>query len=197
MVASLVAVANPDKIGSVIMLEAFGPFSEHTKRVERLQSSFASRNKVFSPKVLPSVEPWIKARMHNAQLTEWQARIITERETKHNDKGWYRLADQRLKSLSPIRLTEEQVQGYLQQVSCPVLAVLAEDGYAWLKQHKIQRSQYFQRIKHLTLAGGHHFHMSPNITLAEEIQNFINNYRIVLCLFIMLLVFHFLVILMY
>jgi hypothetical protein len=87
------------------------------------------------------------------------ARHLGERGIVCDEKGCYWNYDPRLRVLSPMSLSEEQVAAFMQQIRCPVMAILSIAF--WQKRQSMlqQRRLYLPQAQIHELEGGHHQHM--------------------------------------
>lgn len=177
--APFAAVSRPDVILSIIMLEASGPLTEDpVKLPERLKrSSKEHRDSArFQSRLLTSIEDGIDARLRAAKITHAAAKLLVERQTKTVDGGFHWRFDPRHRMASAIYLTEPQVLSVLNQVDCPTLVVMAEEGYLAKRIDTQKRLQQFKNLVQVTVPGHHHMHMDDPVKTANAINQFLEKF---------------------
>ena len=103
-------------------------------------------------------------------MSEDELSLMVKRSLREVEGGWQWRWDPRLRMPSSLRLTEEQIAGLFNSLTCPVLAIRAQNGLmpdSWFRQ----RVSHAQNLKVVELPGHHHLHMSP-ATLPELTQTF-------------------------
>ena len=75
---------------------------------------------------------------------------------------------------SPAYYTEPQVQEILKAVQCPVLCVIADDGYIVAREEMDSRLAMLKNKTVETIAGFHHLHMDSPEAVANVINNFLS-----------------------
>ncbi len=164
MIALLLAVAAPKRIGKVILLDGFLPPPMPTKRTAlQLQlhlrdfRKYATRSKPVS---YPSIEAAVEARLAYMRMPEEAAHRIVERSVQEVDGAYRWRYDERLKAASAIKLSAEHNANILANLQAPTLLLLAQEG---LSAHSKLESMLpmASAVTKLTLPGTHHFHMQP------------------------------------
>ena len=74
-----------------------------------------------------------------------------------------------------MRLTEEQANNFISQVTCPWLAILGSEGFEKLKVNFEKRKHLAQNLEQVTCPGGHHLHMDNPEPVAEKIIEFLQD----------------------
>lgn len=170
-VAPLVANMLPDKVVSILAIEALGPLSgpvsETPLQLQQAVSAQLQQQK-RKPKAIASLETAIKARMTSRfSVQESSARLLVERAIKSTADGLVWRSDRRATLPSPVRFSEEQVQAILAALSCPVTLVVGND----LQTNKAfqLRAQAVSQLNLVALPGGHHMHMENQAVKCAEI----------------------------
>ena len=89
------------------------------------------------------------------------------------EEGFSWRTDKRLRQVSKVRLTEDQVAAFLMAITAPVLVVFAEGGIVPKQWHE-QRLNLIANHQSVTLEGHHHFHCEPACVsvIAKELDGF-------------------------
>lgn len=175
MVACAFAAAFPEFVQRLVLIDAMGLMTADVADVAvQLRQGLLSR--VHSTQKQMPIYPDL---LHAAQARHKQsdfdidtAMLLAERGTVEVAGGVTWRSDVKLREVSAIRYTPEQVHRLLAQIQCPVLAVIATDGLA-LTQQSVQRyATDFQKITLVNLPGGHHLHLTNTAAVAEVIRHF-------------------------
>jgi pimeloyl-ACP methyl ester carboxylesterase len=139
---------------------------------QQLKDCFTSRSKSQSPIKHPkNMETIVKARRLISDLNEAQASTILSRNIHTDENGeltW--LTDKRLRTASPFRMTESQAVNILENITCPRVLILGNQGFEKVKAIIEQRKGAFDEVPIFTFEGGHHVHMSSHSDVSECIQ---------------------------
>ncbi len=182
MISSILAAILPAKVEKLVLLESSAAFTSNPQAlVENIKAAFVSRNQVTdvnlkkkqrSIRALPAL---IETRAKVSEFDPTLAALLMERNIERSADYFTWLSDPRLKTLSPIRLDDDQAQAYIEAIEADCLAVLAEQGYPSIARALNRRKTSFKQIKIKTMAGGHHFHMQDPEKCALLIEDFIQN----------------------
>lgn len=174
-IAPFIAVAAPERVSSLVMLEALGPLTEAPEELPaRLQrATLALKNKSNNLKrIYTSIEDAVDARMAVTKMRRTPARLIVERNLKAVDGGHTWAYDPRLRAPSSYYMTEEQVLAVLRSVTQKTLVVLATDGYLSNRNQTKSRLEALQQATVVEVDGNHHMHMDDPNPSAEAIRSF-------------------------
>ena len=175
-VASMYAVAAPERVRSLTLLDALGPISESpAKLAERLHKSLNSVRSGPRPrKPYDSLEAMVKARRANSDLPEDAARLICMRAAQQVGDHFEWTYDPALQWVSPIVISEEQALAYLGAITAPILSLTATPFAPFVSQKKFEaRAKAMPHGKHEILSGHHHMHMDQSKAIAARVQPFI------------------------
>ncbi|MFC3120547.1 alpha/beta fold hydrolase [Agaribacter flavus] len=179
IVASMFAATFPERIQSLVCIESFGPLVENADTsCEQLRLCCESRlhatmSNIKQPKPLDAV---VKARLKVSEMREADARLIMSRNLTLNDNGehiWR--TDRKLRTSSPLRLTEAQAIAFIQGIKCKTLVVFGLNGYEKLKRAYESRYVYFSDLSFYSLNGGHYVHMESAKPLAARLIGFLSD----------------------
>ncbi len=178
MIALLLAVAAPDRIASVVLLDGFLPPPMPAERtVLQLQQHLRDFRKYAERTNQPSIasiDAAVEARLKYMPMRKEAARAIVERNLQHVDGAYQWRYDERLKAASAMKLGADHNANILANLQVPTLLLLAEKGLsARTKPGSMLPKD--SRIKKLTLPGTHHFHMQPEHAnqIAEQALEFL------------------------
>ena len=175
-IAPFIAAAHPESVSSITMLEATGPITETPAQLpDRLKRSITDYMAFpkYKTRCFKSLEDATNARLQATTMSRSAAQLIVERQLKKTTGGYTWRYDQRHRSTSPIYQTEQQIHAVLEAVTCPALAVIAEQGYLTDREQTSPRLSLLQNLTRGTVAGHHHMHMDDPAPTAQYIQNFL------------------------
>ncbi|MBW8190172.1 alpha/beta hydrolase [Neiella marina] len=179
LVNTLVAAAFPEKVSKLILIEGAGPLTVEPEQAtamlrKGLLSRTRTRNKLA--RHFDTLEDVVKTRQQaSPDLNDALVTLLVERNVEASNQQLRWRYDPRLKALSAMRMTELQAQQLLSNIECDVLTVIADQGYAQVRQLLEQRRSCFKSIQKVVLPGGHHVHMTRPDDLAELIDEFVAN----------------------
>lgn len=125
-----------------------------------------------SPSVYPDMAVAIKARERGMfPLSYEAAKALTERGVIAHNDGFSWSTDPRLLAPSIIRLSREQLDAFVNNVSVPVKLLLATEGLPKLYTNYLNEVTRFSHIEYELLAGGHHLHMEQEVDLVAARLN--------------------------
>lgn len=177
-ISLMAANAFPGRIQSLIMIDSLHPLArkpedgpamlrrsleQFTRWDPKRKKSFASMDKAVSARLAAS--PYLQ--------TEASARLIMEYATEKNPQGYTLLSDARLNFRSPLMLSREQIDAFIQSVEQPVLAILATHGMLQNRKDIEQTLALYQNINVEYIEGGHHVHMEKTKEVAALCLEFV------------------------
>ncbi len=172
---SLLGGVIPERIRSIALIEALGPFSAPAQtcpeQLHQYIHTVIDRNKIRSS-AYPTFEHAIAARSKAGHLAPQLAALLASRGVSEQDGKFYWSHDRRLLATSPIRMTEEQVLACLKNISCPVLFIKADQGMRMEAEILANREKSIKNLDIKTTAGGHHVHMEKPEAVAELLVKF-------------------------
>ena len=178
IISALLAVAKPERVERLIMLEGGFPGSEPSEGcVTQLRAYLRDATK--SSKRLPcydDLQAATAARLARMPLApEAAARLIARGTRKLSDGRIQWRNDPRIVDASAMKFDEAQSAALLENLSVPGLMLLAEPGaYGELMRPELRRMETSSMIRTAILPGSHHFHMEGQArSVAGEILKFI------------------------
>lgn len=180
MVALLLAVAAPQRIDRLIMLDSVVPRPVPIKRTAvQLQQHvrdfqrYAQRNK--NPVRYATIEAATKARLQQMPMPESAAQLIVERSLQQVDGAYQWRYDERLKAASALKLCAGHNINIVSSLRTPTLLILAEQGIRTIRKPRgvLPKSAF---IKEITVPGMHHCHMQEDSAgqIAGHVLRFLN-----------------------
>ncbi|XOZ34268.1 alpha/beta fold hydrolase [Halomonadaceae bacterium KBTZ08] len=168
IVASLLAVAVPDRVGSLILVDSMGPVTgdaasfpaQLNKAVERVRQGSRGESPRYA-----SLDEAIQARMKGRlPLSRAAAECIVPRGLEPDQEGWRWNTDARLRYPSMHRLDEDEVQAYLAAIAAPTLLIRASHGMATFKpEWTEQRLSKISDLDVMDVEGSHHCHLDADV----------------------------------
>ena len=175
-IAPMCAVASVDSILSLSLIDALGPIAEQAAVLpDRLCRFHREISLPANTRLFDSVDDAVAVRMKAVTMTEPAARLIVERQLKPDQNKLRWGFDNKARAASPSYFTESQVQAILSAIQCPVLCVIAEQGYLVKHQHLKQRTACVKQLEKQYLPGNHHLHMDNAEPVAEVINRFLSH----------------------
>lgn len=175
-IAPMLAVAKPDCVQSLTLIEATGPLSEPaTELPTRMAKALHDRLNParFQSRVFNEKQEAIDARLRAATMSQASAKLIIDRQLQQSDDGYRWRFDPSWRYASWQYQTEEQVTAILRALSCPVLSVIADQGFLVQRPETQPRLDCLQHHQSLALPGHHHVHMDTPEPVAAAINRFL------------------------
>ncbi|MGJ8678952.1 alpha/beta fold hydrolase [Paraglaciecola sp.] len=176
IIASLYASAFPSKIRKLICIESFGPMTkEAMTSATQLEESIISRLQIQSTQSKPikSVDKTIKARALVGHMSIESASLLVKRNIKQKDGCLVFSSDKRLRTYSSLRMTEEQAEGFMRRIICPVLVISGKQGFDFVQQAVTSRQAWVTDVLHISCEGHHHLHMDNSAIVAQHVHRFL------------------------
>lgn len=179
MVATALAASFPELVSRLILLDSLGFITteagETPAQLRRGIASRLARPAGRRPRY-SSIHKAAEARQKQSDFSMQQALLLAERGTQADPSGICWRADLRLRHQSVYRMTTAQATALIQAVSCPVLAILAEDGM--FKTQPDELLSNYQTIALKRVTGGHHCHMTKSAVVAAAVAEFCTSHQI-------------------
>ncbi len=175
-IAPLVAVASPETIASLILIESSGARSEEADAFPaRLEKSLKHRlaPEQFKSKTYEDKQDAVDARLHAAKMHAISARLIIDRQLREVEGGWQWRFDPKLRMASHLYQTEAHVQATMAAIPCTTLTIIATDGYLSQREETHARLSLIKDHNSVTLIGNHHLHMDTPEPVSAAINQFL------------------------
>ena len=176
IIAPLIAVGVEGLVESLILIESSGALtSEPNNFVQRLQDSMSDQltEDKYRSRVYPTKEDAVNTRLRSAKMALPSAKLIVDRQLAECDGGWQWRFDPKLRISTAHRLTEAHVNEINRHIECPVLTVIAKDGFLTSREQTADRLALIKDHKSVLLAGNHHLHMDTPDPVAAAINRFL------------------------
>ncbi|MDA0147969.1 alpha/beta fold hydrolase [Vibrio sp. LaRot3] len=174
LIASCYSAAFPEQVAGLVQIEGDGPLAETSLNcVERLCDGVKSRQRIRRKpeRVMATLEEAVARRSAINQLEPELIAPVVKRGLIRGEQGWQWRHDKKLQADSLYRMPFESAKQFRQQIVCPQLILLGEQGFAALKQAKpTPQSDVEVHI----IAGGHHCHLQQPKAVAERIFGLLN-----------------------
>lgn len=178
IIGSLYTACFSDRVSKYISIESFGPLTKEANTSPiQLRDSINSRLKAQKSKIRhpTTFERTVEARTMVGDITATSARLLVARNTQEVGGQLRFTTDRRLRTLSPMRLTEPQAESFLRNIQCPVLAVMGSVGYKSMAEAFLARKDWVAKLVFYKLDGHHHLHMDNPKAVADVIDSFIKS----------------------
>ena len=176
IVGSLYTSAFPEKVNRFITIESFGPMTKTAESsAAQLRESIESRLKVRAreAKHPESFEAVVRARAQAGEFSREAAELLVSRNIYEQDGQLRWRTDRRLRTISSLRVTEDQARHFMQDIQCPVLAIRGDEGYEMMRNKMREREPWVKQLSVVNLSGGHHLHMDNPLDVAQQISYFL------------------------
>lgn len=173
--ASLFAAACPERVESLLLIEALGPLTvapaDTLAQLRRGLDERAAFGRRRPLRVFPDIASAIAVRRAASALSENAARALVDRGVQAIEGGYVWSSDPRLTLTSPQRYTEAQVLAMLSGIEAPTLLMLAEPATSYLPDAMMAaRAAQVAGIEVVRVAGSHHLHLEQPQAVFEVIE---------------------------
>ncbi|WP_101760372.1 alpha/beta fold hydrolase [Oceanicoccus sp. KOV_DT_Chl] len=161
IMSMLLTAAMPERVHSLMMLDAVLPEPVKAVDTARQMGSFLREQRRARTKKMPlyeSVDQAVSARAKAAMMPESTARPIVERGIQTVDGGYGWTTDPRLTTASVVKMTAAHNQAIVDALVIPNLLLIARAGLG-ASQGFIDYAHSYKQLNIQMLDGSHHFHM--------------------------------------
>lgn len=109
-----------------------------------------------------------------SKVTSQEKHIVTRELATNDEAEFCWRSDNRLRTLSPYRLTLGQAKQFMKDIKCPVKLIYADNGLTMIKEFLPIAEALIDNFSSEVLSGGHHIHMERPIEVASMIKSFIS-----------------------
>lgn len=176
MIGSVLAAVMPELVNKLVLIDSIGLVTADAGQItQQIRTAFSHRWQSAQKKkpLYADLHSAALARQTQSDFDFDTALILAQRGTKVTAEGVTWSADMRLRESSAYRLLPEQAALLLQDIQCPVLAILAFDGLDMMQQAHQQYQHCYQQLQCIRLTGGHHCHMTEPEATAKTIRQFL------------------------
>lgn len=176
-IATLLAAAAPQRVRSLVLLEALGPLARQDDQafVADLRQGMADRLRAEgkSPRVHSSLASARRARQAATPMSDAATDLLLDRALQAVEGGFTWRTDPRLTLTTPIRASESQMLAMLAAIEAPTQVVLADPPTRYLDGPPAEdRLAALRPRQVLRLAGGHHLHLDDPAAVAAALSAF-------------------------
>lgn len=174
MLATVLAGTYPELVKKLIVIDAVGLVtqSEDVNDIRKALDSRIEQAKKQKTKHI-SVKAAVKARVNAGDIKLSSAELLVKRNIMETSEGFLWKTDQRLRTSSPVRLSEQQSISIIQHIKAPTLLCVAKHGYEMVKTGYKKYRIYYPNLIKKEVLGSHHCHMDEPNSVAYEIKHFI------------------------
>jgi pimeloyl-ACP methyl ester carboxylesterase len=174
MLATVLAGVYPELVKKLVVIDAVGLVtqSEDATDIRKALDSRVVQSKKRKTKHI-SFETAVKARANAGDIKSSSAELLVTRIIMETNDGFLWKTDQRLRTSSPVRLSEQQSISIIQHIKAPTLLCIAKDGYEMVKVGYKKYKVYYPNLIKKEVLGSHHCHMDEPIDIAIKIKCFI------------------------
>lgn len=169
-IATLLAIAAPERVRGLALIEGLGPLGDDGSRtLERFRDAMALKASGNRPlRVFPTIASAADARALASGLAPALSHYIVERGLREVEGGWSWRSDPRLSRPSAVRMAETQVMSLLLGLAAPTSLLLARPHPPYLEPEGLQvRIDCVENIRVTHMDGGHHLHLEQPETVAN------------------------------
>ena len=174
-VSCLYAAAQSQKVAKLCIIESLGPLTAAPEQgIELMQNSVIQRQQL-KQKQKPIYSRFNEALVARAIASKIKGELIkpiVERGLSKVADGYTWRADSRLRVMSPMRLSEQQLEQLIRQISAPVFLIEGDTGLLADNEMLQSRKSWFTHLSTDSIPGGHHVHLEEPQACAEKIQAF-------------------------
>jgi pimeloyl-ACP methyl ester carboxylesterase len=178
-ISTMVAVAAPERIERLALLEALGPLNGDPEEAgTRLRQAVKAR-RALRPgrpaKLISDIEQAVDARLAVSQMSREAARLIVSRNLRAVDGGWAWRSDPRLTLPSHLRVEEASIRAWLRALDVPTFVLCADPAPPYFRAElRDERLAQVRDVRFAELAGGHHLHMEQPEEVAGILLPFLS-----------------------
>ena len=180
-IGTLVSGAFPEHVSHLILIDAIGPIPEEAKNAPaRYRSYYEQLTQLGARKknglnTYSSLKSLVRARQRKNQISTTSALLLLKRSMEKQAHGYSFRNDPMLSLTSKLRMTNEHVLAFVEEVRASTLLLIAKEGiYSAYEELMEKCIQLYQKIQvHRDLAGGHHLHMEEATMTAKLIDQWL------------------------
>ena len=174
-IASFIAASFPERVTQLAMIEGLGPpTSKVADAADNLRQAVAQMQALRTKQAVlyPTLEAAIQARCQGGGLSWTAASCLVERGLRALHGGFMWRTDPRLRFISPLYLSEEQILAYMERITAPALLLCGADGYLVQRPYMQERYARLAALQVRIVKGGHHPHLEQPESCARWLRAF-------------------------
>jgi len=169
------AAVRPAEVAALVMIDSVGPLTGRPGTiVSQLRHSLRRQRHWPRQHCFQNLEAMAVRRAKAGDLSLAAARILVSRNYRKTTDGYIWRNDPKLRWLTPIYLSEAQIQDILGEVYAPTLIVRAHDGLLTNTDLVSARCRCLVKASLIDLPGHHHVHLDDPQPVAFNITEFLN-----------------------
>lgn len=173
-IASLAAVAHPERILSLLCLDGFMPVTSEADEVtsrlrDYVRDTLRDRRQVSFPTEQAALE--IRARAGEFEHLEGLRRMVA-RSIQPKDDRYLLKPDRRLQTHNPLRFSQRHVEQLASDLSVPTGIVVAENGLEFVKDQVRSLGPRVRDFARFDVKGFHHVHLDAPERVAPFLGKF-------------------------
>ena len=177
-IASMVAAAAPERVGRLALIEALGPISGKADEAgSRLRLAVKARRALDGnklPRVIPSLEAAVAARLAVSQMSTEAATLIVQRNLRAVAGGFAWRSDPRLTLPGHVRTGEDFIRDWIGAIDAATLVIAADPAPIYFTpEARDARVAALKDGRCQVVAGGHHLHMEQAPLLGRLLRQFL------------------------
>ncbi len=176
LLASALAISQPQRVGKIIFLDILGPtvhFIENATHYIHRDLEIYLNYKQFKRTVYPDLKAAIQDRMKTGNISYQAAQALVERGVKKNETGWSWTFDQRLRCVSATLPLEDEIRAILKAIEAPICLIRAMNGVSYPELVFKERAKCVKHLEMHELPGGHHVHMDNPAPVANIVNSYL------------------------
>ncbi len=174
-ISTLYAAGAAERVNKLVLIDSLGPLTIEPERSVELIRKSISQRRILNQKRKPiysDFETALQARAEVSLIKKSLIQPVVERGLSRVEQGYTWRADSRLRTIAPVRMSEEQLNATLLQITADVLLVEGSEGFLINNKVFQQRKQNFNKLESVVLEGGHHVHLEQVLACSKLIQDF-------------------------
>jgi len=162
-ITSMCAGTFPERIRKLVIIEGGIPTPSKPQDVAiNLAKHILDDKKRSGTKgtLFPDRETALNARANGfTKVSLDTAKILAERSLRKDTDGFRWHADARLKVISSLKLTHQQIDAFFKEIRCPCLSIEGKQGILNEMPFTNAHLSHIRHLKRVEFDGGHHLHM--------------------------------------
>ena len=177
-IASMVAAAAPERVLRVALIEALGPIPGKADEAgSRLQLAVKARRALNGdkpPRVIPSLDAAVAARLAVSQMSTDAATLIVQRNLRAVAGGFAWRSDPRLTLPGHVRTGEDFIRDWIRAIDAPTLVIAADPAPIYFTaEARDARVAELKDGRCQVVVGGHHLHMEQAASVGTLLREFL------------------------
>ncbi|MBF0286867.1 MAG: alpha/beta hydrolase [SAR324 cluster bacterium] len=175
-ISTLLAGTQPDRVSHLMLIEGLGPIVDKPEDSPRTLSQSIRQMRSFGQSklpVYPNIQAAVAARRTAGDLYDTSAETLVARGTKVVKDGIAWRSDPRLKVTSRLRLSEDQVIGFIDCIEAPTVLIRGQSGMLVGERSVDNRCEHVNDFHLEVIPGGHHLHLDAPELVGEAISKFL------------------------